>query len=290
MQHVIPGRQTGSTNRTNRSRSRPFTLSQLNVDDELEEDREWDLIFVGVFRARLRSLVSKRQQGPQMFSRMQKHSILWVFYILFLWQVVAIPEETLKDSCDATSYIPRILEPKWPLFWLEKGLVLRGLTFKHRGCWGSRYRKDAWNVLFFDVNLVFFNLQLRLADDSLATCPASNQSYSYYTPWKLTWQAGQSPCLIGDTSHGYFSILIVILVFGPVIWSNSQGLPVMKPHLGIHRKRPALRIQRCFRNIPNRPSRLHRHRCVRRSQAIYSKIREKKWQKKVTPWGESLIS
>ena len=31
------------------------------------------------------------------------------------------------------------LEPKWgPLFWLEKAPCFGGLTFKHRGRWGSR--------------------------------------------------------------------------------------------------------------------------------------------------------
>ena len=30
------------------------------------------------------------------------------------------------------------LEPKWPLFWMEKGLVLGGLTFNNRVHWGSR--------------------------------------------------------------------------------------------------------------------------------------------------------
>ena len=35
-------------------------------------------------------------------------------------------------------YECRYLEPKWPVFWLEKALFGGGLTFKNRGHWGSR--------------------------------------------------------------------------------------------------------------------------------------------------------
>ena len=108
------------------------------------------------------------------------------------------------------------LEPKWPLFWLEKAPCFGWLTFKNRGHWGSRSFKfgnvDVWgeskkdpvhlqqhckwqqtysftqknNVYIIHLDLF---LDFRLLVSSISPLPCKSKPIKIIVPWNCWFQS-----------------------------------------------------------------------------------------------------
>jgi len=58
---------------------------------------------------------------------------IWVKIWVYVPPILGGENKQMFDMFEVSPPINIYLEPKWPLFWLEKALFLEGLTFKNRG-------------------------------------------------------------------------------------------------------------------------------------------------------------